>query len=901
MSSEGSLFAIDLVNQQFADAMGYANSAWSMTQSFLSQLGDTADFDVPFSNLEYSFPNINVGEYKYNRPDWTPGSITLDSLPPDPDIRNISIPGAEIRNFTGTVPVPTATRVTLGNIPEFTEHEPTLTELTVDDVDVPTFNLVPPAPTAKPDIPVPSFDDFTDEKPILTASTITPIDIPDFSEDPPELTFGTNSEIAMPDDPGNPPEVEDVDLPTKPVKDMPTAPVFSDIVIPPAPTDIQNHVFEGVFPTEIPEPPGNLFIYNESEYSSELKTGLQTYLLNKINNLNTTDAGSITYDPSAPQHVQYQQVLNGLLGIGGLDAVTEAAIWNRAIEREALKHEAAYQEAERYYSVRSWKIPPGALSGRLLQVQAEKDRGLTTINAEILIRQTDLIYKTIEIAVSNGIQLEKACMDYSNNVAQRAFESAKYVQEAAIQIYNALSAHYSQQLEAYKTQAAVLESLLRSESLKLERHKLELEGAGLSLDIQMREAKIYETQVQFIETLWKIYATEMEGSKLQLEAGRQRLESFHEKVNVFTASIGAVTAQYNARQARMAAETEKARMYESEARAYEAMISGLKSKADIRIAQAKGNNDIELSKLQVYDASLRAHLSGIEAEKIKSDVNIAQAKAEVDIDSFKLQAFDTQTKGYLGLVDISKTRAGLEMERLRQNVSIQQLELQKFSEQIKAYMGELEGAKIREDLKIANQKSQSEYDKVNAEIYASQVRGFTAYIEGEKIKSDVNIAQSQIEIERNKHELEKYTLLLQPIDMDLKRQIAELESNARMYGYEIDGYKSDLQFSEVQINADIKSYEAQTTHESNELALQLKEAETNLQAAMSAHALQVESIRAGLTAMAQLTASALNSVNAAASMGYSESVGFSNSWDWTKQEPTTSHNHFYNETESLLP
>jgi len=46
----------------------------------------------------------------------------------------------------------------------------------------------------------------------------------------------------------------------------------------------------------------------------------------------------------------------------------------------------------------------------------------------------------------------------------------------------------------------------------------------------------------------------------------------------------------------------------------------------------------------------------------------------------------------------------------------------------------------------------------------------------------------------------------------------------------------------------------------------------------------------------QLSASAMSSVNAAAHLTAHVSDGYSVSKDLSKQEPTTSHNHIYNET-----
>ena len=132
--------------------------------------------------------------------------------------------------------------------------------------------------------------------------------------------------------------------------------------------------------------------------------------------------------------------------------------------------------------------------------------------------------------------------------------------------------------------------------------------------------------------------------------------------------------------------------------------------------------------------------------------------------------------------------------------------------------------------------------------------------------------------------------------LDYQRQLEKLKTDATMYGYDIEGYKSDLQFAGLQIDADIKSYDAQTGHEDRVLGLMLKESETNLQAALSSHNMQIESLRSAASFMVQLSAAAMSSVNAAAHLTAHVSDGYSASRDLSKQEPTTSHNHYYQET-----
>ena len=113
------------------------------------------------------------------------------------------------------------------------------------------------------------------------------------------------------------------------------------------------------------------FVYNEGVYSSLLDAAVKEGLLNWIENGGT-----------------------------GLDADVENELWERTLARTEADNERAYREAENYFASRGYDLPPGALAGRLLEINREIVRNRTQINAEISIEQARLAQNNTQIQIT---------------------------------------------------------------------------------------------------------------------------------------------------------------------------------------------------------------------------------------------------------------------------------------------------------------------------------------------------------------------------------------------------------------------------------------------------------------------------------------------------------------------
>jgi hypothetical protein len=125
-------------------------------------------------------------------------------------------------------------------------------------------------------------------------------------------------------------------------------------------------------------------------------------------------------------------------------------------------------------------------------------------------------------------------------------------------------------------------------------------------------------------------------------------------------------------------------------------------------------------------------------------------------------------------------------------------------------------------------------------------------------------------------------------------QVARIENVVKVYVTKIEAYKADITAASLDLDAQVKTLEANIKQSQIKMELALKEAELSLETAKIQYGLQVESLKAGSQVAAQIAASALSSFNTSASVGFSAGaqVGFSGNqsetFDRTKELTTRS-------------
>ena len=252
----------------------------------------------------------------------------------------------------------------------------------------------------------------------------------------------------------------------------------------------------------IPDPPGDpaaTFIYNEASYQSQLLIDLEAALLSYVQNGGT-----------------------------GLAADIEAAIWARAQARQEISNERTYSEAFNHFAARGFTLPPGALTGRLLEAVAEQTRADAQMNYEIMIAQAKLAQTNTHFTITSSIQLVGQEREFFDRVANRAFNKAKALVDVVINLYNAKMSGYIARINGKRVEADIAKI----------RGELQISKNSNTVDIFNAMIAKYDTElkaeISIVETIGKIYGYKVVGYEAK---ARVAIADLSAQVEIFKGRI----------------------------------------------------------------------------------------------------------------------------------------------------------------------------------------------------------------------------------------------------------------------------------------------------------------------------------------------------------------------------
>lgn len=481
---------------------------------------------------------------------------------------------------------------------------------TAPDID---YSISIPQPPKDINVEFPKIKELS--KPTLNnINPLTQGAVPVFSVQPPTIQILNKPSALNAPNIGPAPTITDVTLPDSPAIKLPDKPLMELIKLPKLP-DINLPTFSGVAPDGSGLSTPNVgFVWNEDRYDS--------VLLQDVTNRLTTM----------------------LLGGTGLPANIEQAIWDRSRAREDVIARKATQEAYEEFSSRGFSIPPGALSGRISEVQQKNHESVSALSRDIVIKQAELEIDNLKFSVSAGIQLESQMMAYAGQYAARALDAAKITAQVAVDIFNTQVALYNARLQGYQTEASVFKDLIQAESIKLDQYRAEIDAQKLIGDINLQATQIYKTRSEALMAAVDLYKAQMEGVKTKVDVDRARLEGFRATVDAYRTEVEAKSSEYQAWAQSIQGEAAKVSMYEAHARAYGSIVDAYKTGEMVKIE------------------NMRAQIS-------VNEMMVKEFSAEVDYLSEQIKAGVAQTNSvasaYEGKARVYSSQVGSEQARVQ--------------------------------------------------------------------------------------------------------------------------------------------------------------------------------------------------------------------------------------------
>lgn len=571
----------------------------------------------------------------------------------------------------------------------FTEATTFLDELTtvgsqlanIDDISVdvasPSMQIgdfvLPDAPVA-PDGMAMVLPALPVEPTITSVPGLSLPDAPSFAATMPAI----NLDIARPDALSatipTEPTLIDVPIPAEPTVALPDVPTLTSLEIPAAPT-----INLPSFIAELADAPSVDFdtslSFTEPTYVSELLTVLKAKLLDWVNGAST-----------------------------GIEADVEQAIWDRGRAREDVNSLRSIDEVTRSFASRGFSMPPGALLTATMEVVQEAQNKNSSFSRDVAIKQADLEQSNRRFAVEQSWQVESGLLTYANQVAQRAFDLARFTLQTGIDVFRARVERFNAQVQAYRTEAEVYRARIEAEISIIEIYKAQLDGQRLVGEINMQQVEIYKSRIQAVNSMIELYNSKVNAANTKASINKTLIEGFGVRVQAYDSIVKAKASEYDAYATNVKAEISKSEVYKVQAEAYTGEVEGYAALVEARVkeidANIRVNQEVPLElykqRALVFGEVVRAESARVSAlaDLYRTDGSVYQSMA-----SAEAARVGAQADGYRSESQLLLGRANVILDSAKANVQKVMTSIEMLTESIKA------GAQVASQLAAASLSS----------------------------------------------------------------------------------------------------------------------------------------------------------------------------------------------------
>lgn len=502
--------------------------------------------------------------------------------------------------------------------------------IAVRGITDPVLPVAPERPSLPSFVPAPSF------------GGVTAVSLPSFGDAPtadityPEVNLSIAPPVALSAVVPPEPAIDVVSVPDAPSLALPAIPSLASITIPDIPT-IDIPTFSETL-GDAPIAPDTSFSFTEAQYTSDLLDSYMGLLATWVQGTST-----------------------------GIHPDVELAIWNRGRDRESALYGSALTQIAKDFAARGFPIPPGAATALAHQAIQKAREGSSTIGRDIAIKQAELEQQNRQFALSETRQIELGMMNYASQIAQRSFEAAKYIIEAAVAVYGARVQQYNADVEAFKARAQVYRERIQGELAKLEVFKGEIEGQRLIASLNEQSVEVYKAQLQGVTALIGVYEAEVRAASVRADIAKNAIEVFKAQVGAYGEQVRAKASEYDAYATRIRAEVSKYELPKVQADVFRALTdaysSNIKGQVEAKALEVKMQQELPMelfkSEVEAFNGQIRAV-----GEQVRAIADIYRADGAV---------YEAQNRAVTDManVQVGLIRAEVEAGTAQANISIE--------------------------------------------------------------------------------------------------------------------------------------------------------------------------------------------------------------------------------------
>lgn len=486
---------------------------------------------------------------------------------------------------------------------------------------------------------------------------ISPGVAPQFTAVPPPIDLSFPVPGPLTATPPTAPGLAPVTIPDAPAIQLPDVPSLVGINVPTEPL-LNLPTFTAVQP-DSPLAPQYIFGFSEQAYTSQLLQDLRAQLDAWVNGAST-----------------------------GLSPEVEQAIWNRDRTRTVTAAQQKINESVRTFAMRGFPKPPGALSLDIQQALQDAQSQVIAQSRDVAIKQADLEQGNRRFAFETAWKVEEGLITYNGQIAQRAFETAKFAQQVGIDIFHEVVGKYTADIQAYVANVEVFKAALQAELSKLDVYKAELEGQRLITEINVQAVEVYKARIGAAQQIVEMFRAQVEAANTEAMVNKTTIDAFAAQVGAYAETVRAKASEYDMYATRVKAEVSKIDIFSAEASAYNSQVSGFKSTVDALVAAKNIEMDVSQrlpldvfkALTDVYRVQVGAEVDRVGALNKSYETSASVFNSEVQAESTKI---NSEVAVYKAQSDVAVAGGNLRIEAAKANVQLVTEQVQLLVEAIK--------------------------------------------------------------------------------------------------------------------------------------------------------------------------------------------------------------------------
>lgn len=530
------------------------------------------------------------------------------------------------------------------------------------DVGVPTMQIddfVMPASPVAPDGMTMTLPAIPVEPTLTSIPGLSLPDAPEFDAVLPDINLNIARPDALSATVPTEPTLDAVPIPAEPDIALPDVPTLNSLEIPASPV-LNLPSFTAVLADAPSVDFDTTLSFTEPTYVSDLLDALKAKLLEWVNGAST-----------------------------GIEADVEQAVWDRGRAREDVNSMRSVGEVTRAFASRGFSMPPGALLTATMEAVQEAENKNSSFSRDVAIKQAELEQSNRRFAFEQSWQVESGLLTYANQVAQRAFDVARFTLQAGIDVFRATVERFNAQVTAYRAEAEVYKARIEAELAVIEIYKAQLDGQRLVGEINMQLVEIYKSRIQAVNAMIELYNSKVNAANTKASINKTIIEGFGARVQAYDSLVKAKASEYDAYATNVKAEVSKAEVFKVQADAYRSEVEGYSALVEARVKEAdaniKVNQEVPLElykqKAVVFGEIVRAESSRVSAlaDVYRSEGSVYQATT-----SAEAARVGAQADGYRSETQLLLGKANVILESAKANVQKMMSSIEMLVESIKA-------------------------------------------------------------------------------------------------------------------------------------------------------------------------------------------------------------------------